>query len=211
MGEQGSRSQPAASFPMAPDSPRDSYFCCGAATPSFLLSPLPHLWAEWAEQLTKMGRGKHFIGDFLPPDELEKFMETFKALKVGWERPQTPAPAVSLSSRQPAQCPSPSCSLLRWQAPAVASGPLAHKRGRTLLPRVAPAYDRCHLCRELANSISTAALETFAGALGKFCFQWSQLNAVYRQSISQADAPMCWALQSEIVLPMLLSCSRGEG
>lgn len=29
-----------------------------------------------------MGRGKHFIGDFLPPDELEKFMETFKALKV---------------------------------------------------------------------------------------------------------------------------------
>lgn len=39
-------------------------------------------WAEWAEQLTQMGRGKHFIGDFLPPDELEKFMETFKALKV---------------------------------------------------------------------------------------------------------------------------------
>lgn len=38
--------------------------------------------AEWAEQLTQMGRGKHFIGDFLPPDELEKFMETFKALKV---------------------------------------------------------------------------------------------------------------------------------
>lgn len=38
--------------------------------------------AEWAEQLTEMGKGKHFIGDFLPPDELEKFMETFKALKV---------------------------------------------------------------------------------------------------------------------------------
>uniref|UniRef100_G1R343 SURP and G-patch domain-containing protein 1 n=1 Tax=Nomascus leucogenys TaxID=61853 RepID=G1R343_NOMLE len=37
------------------------------------------------EQLTKMGRGKHFIGDFLPPDELEKFMETFKALKEGRE------------------------------------------------------------------------------------------------------------------------------
>lgn len=32
-----------------------------------------------------MGRGKHFIGDFLPPDELEKFMETFKALKEGRE------------------------------------------------------------------------------------------------------------------------------
>ncbi|XP_060037852.1 SURP and G-patch domain-containing protein 1 isoform X2 [Erinaceus europaeus] len=40
---------------------------------------------EWAEQLTKMGRGKHFIGDFLPPDELEKFMETFRALKEGRE------------------------------------------------------------------------------------------------------------------------------
>lgn len=40
---------------------------------------------EWAEQLTDMGRGKHFIGDFLPPDELDKFMETFKALKEGRE------------------------------------------------------------------------------------------------------------------------------
>ncbi|XP_075681609.1 SURP and G-patch domain-containing protein 1 isoform X2 [Rhinoderma darwinii] len=40
---------------------------------------------EWAEQLTEMGRGKHFIGDFLPPDELDKFMETFKALKEGRE------------------------------------------------------------------------------------------------------------------------------
>ncbi|XP_042333833.1 SURP and G-patch domain-containing protein 1 [Sceloporus undulatus] len=40
---------------------------------------------EWAEQLTQMGRGKHFIGDFLPPDELDKFMETFKALKEGRE------------------------------------------------------------------------------------------------------------------------------
>lgn len=38
---------------------------------------------EWAESLTDMGKGKHFIGDFLPPEELEKFMETFKALKVG--------------------------------------------------------------------------------------------------------------------------------
>lgn len=40
---------------------------------------------EWAEQLTEMGQGKHFIGDFLPPDELDKFMETFKALKEGRE------------------------------------------------------------------------------------------------------------------------------
>ncbi|KAJ8387788.1 hypothetical protein AAFF_G00150890 [Aldrovandia affinis] len=38
---------------------------------------------EWAEQLTEMGKGKHFIGDFLPPEELDKFMETFKALKEG--------------------------------------------------------------------------------------------------------------------------------
>lgn len=55
-----------------------------------------------------MGRGKHFIGDFLPPDELEKFMETFKALKVSWECPQVPVPAIGLSSRQPFKCPSPS-------------------------------------------------------------------------------------------------------
>ncbi|KAL4839670.1 hypothetical protein H8958_006537 [Nasalis larvatus] len=40
---------------------------------------------EWAERLTKVGQGKHFIGDFLPSDELEKFMETFKALKEGRE------------------------------------------------------------------------------------------------------------------------------
>ena len=39
---------------------------------------------EWAESLTEMGKGKHFIGDFLPPEELEKFMETFKALKVSF-------------------------------------------------------------------------------------------------------------------------------
>ena len=32
---------------------------------------------EWAEKLTEMGKGRHHIGDFLPPAELEKFMETF--------------------------------------------------------------------------------------------------------------------------------------
>ena len=32
---------------------------------------------EWAEKLTEMGKGKHHLGDFLPPDELEKFMETY--------------------------------------------------------------------------------------------------------------------------------------
>lgn len=44
-----------------------------------------------------MGRGKHFIGDFLPPDELEKFMETFKALKVSQEGPPAPASATCQS------------------------------------------------------------------------------------------------------------------
>ncbi|KAJ8026210.1 SURP and G-patch domain-containing protein 1 [Holothuria leucospilota] len=38
---------------------------------------------EKAEALTKMGKGKHFIGDFLPPEELEKFMETLQALREG--------------------------------------------------------------------------------------------------------------------------------
>lgn len=37
------------------------------------------LRADYAQQLTEMGRGKHFLGDFLPPDELAKFLETFKA------------------------------------------------------------------------------------------------------------------------------------
>ena len=36
-----------------------------------------------AEKLTGEGRNKHFIGDFLPPEELEKFMETYQALKEG--------------------------------------------------------------------------------------------------------------------------------
>ncbi|XP_071794994.1 SURP and G-patch domain-containing protein 1-like [Asterias amurensis] len=38
---------------------------------------------ERAEILTQMGRGKHHLGDFLPPDELEKFLETLEALKEG--------------------------------------------------------------------------------------------------------------------------------
>ncbi|XP_064608654.1 lysine-specific demethylase 6B-like [Liolophura sinensis] len=40
---------------------------------------------DWADELTQSNKGKHFIGDFLPPDELEKFMETYKALKEGRE------------------------------------------------------------------------------------------------------------------------------
>ncbi|KAL5004515.1 hypothetical protein ScPMuIL_017971 [Solemya velum] len=40
---------------------------------------------EWADQLTETNKGKHFIGDFLPPDELERFMETYRALQEGRE------------------------------------------------------------------------------------------------------------------------------
>ena len=29
----------------------------------------------WADELTERSKGKHHIGDFLPPDELERFME----------------------------------------------------------------------------------------------------------------------------------------
>jgi splicing factor 4 len=43
------------------------------------------LLADYAQQLTEMGRGKHFLGDFLPPEELTKFLETFKAMKEGRE------------------------------------------------------------------------------------------------------------------------------
>lgn len=42
-----------------------------------------HKWREkemeatqrWAEELTEKAKGKHHIGDFLPPDELARFME----------------------------------------------------------------------------------------------------------------------------------------
>lgn len=37
----------------------------------------------WADELTVLGKGKHHIGDFLPPEELEKFMEKYDALKEG--------------------------------------------------------------------------------------------------------------------------------
>lgn len=29
----------------------------------------------WADELTRQAEGKHHIGDFLPPDELERFLE----------------------------------------------------------------------------------------------------------------------------------------
>lgn len=79
--------------------------------------------------------------------------------------------------------------------------PLAHRRRWALLLQKASVYDRRHLCRELANSSSAATLETFPGTSGKFCFQWSQLSAVYRQSVSQAEAPADWALQNESLHP----------
>ena len=34
-----------------------------------------------ADELITMNAGKHHIGDFLPPDELERFMEKWRALK----------------------------------------------------------------------------------------------------------------------------------
>ncbi|VEN41488.1 unnamed protein product [Callosobruchus maculatus] len=43
----------------------------------------------WAEELTKQAEGKHHIGDFLPPEELKKFLEK-KGLKPGEEPPPQP-------------------------------------------------------------------------------------------------------------------------
>lgn len=37
----------------------------------------------WACQLTEQAKGKHHIGDFLPPEELERFMEKWEAIKEG--------------------------------------------------------------------------------------------------------------------------------
>lgn len=36
-----------------------------------------------ADQLTEGGRGKHHLGDFLPPEELAKFMDKFQAVQEG--------------------------------------------------------------------------------------------------------------------------------
>ncbi len=33
--------------------------------------------------MTEMNKGKHHIGDFLPPQELDKFIEKAKAIKEG--------------------------------------------------------------------------------------------------------------------------------
>lgn len=37
---------------------------------------------EWAMKLTEMAQGKHHIGDFLPPEELNKFMQTYKVTNL---------------------------------------------------------------------------------------------------------------------------------
>ncbi|XP_060526099.1 uncharacterized protein LOC132701865 isoform X2 [Cylas formicarius] len=38
---------------------------------------------RWATELTKQAEGKHHIGDFLPPEELKRFMEKSSAVKEG--------------------------------------------------------------------------------------------------------------------------------
>lgn len=38
---------------------------------------------QWANELTRQSEGKHHIGDFLPPEELKKFMEKSSAVKDG--------------------------------------------------------------------------------------------------------------------------------
>jgi len=40
---------------------------------------------EWADTLTEMAKGKHHIGDFLPPDELKRFLDKYSAMKGGGE------------------------------------------------------------------------------------------------------------------------------
>ncbi|CAL1270429.1 unnamed protein product [Larinioides sclopetarius] len=37
----------------------------------------------WADKLTEQAKGKHHIGDFLPPEELENFLEKWDAVKQG--------------------------------------------------------------------------------------------------------------------------------
>lgn len=37
----------------------------------------------WAQELNRQAEGKHHIGDFLPPDELKRFMEKTNASKDG--------------------------------------------------------------------------------------------------------------------------------
>ncbi|XP_031635999.1 SURP and G-patch domain-containing protein 1 isoform X2 [Contarinia nasturtii] len=41
--------------------------------------------AAWADALNRQSEGKHHIGDFLPPEELKKFMEIYKAKQTNRE------------------------------------------------------------------------------------------------------------------------------
>lgn len=41
--------------------------------------------AAWADALTEQSQGKHHIGDFLPPEELKKFMEIYKSKQTNRE------------------------------------------------------------------------------------------------------------------------------
>ena len=45
--------------------------------------PFVHLVAGKAVEMTELGKGKHHIGDFLPPEELDNFLEKVKAIKEG--------------------------------------------------------------------------------------------------------------------------------
>lgn len=38
---------------------------------------------QWAQELTRQAEGKHHIGDFLPPEELKRFIEKSSAVKEG--------------------------------------------------------------------------------------------------------------------------------
>ena len=49
--------------------------------PTLPSSTLPFSFGEKAEELTVKGKGKHFIGDFLPPEELEKLQDKVQALR----------------------------------------------------------------------------------------------------------------------------------
>ena len=51
---------------------------CFKITPDFCIH---RVFTEKAQELTQKGKGKHHIGDFLPPDELKKFSAKVKAVK----------------------------------------------------------------------------------------------------------------------------------
>ena len=44
---------------------------------------LPSSCLDKAQELTENAEGKHFIGDYLPSDELDRFMEKTRAIKEG--------------------------------------------------------------------------------------------------------------------------------